>query len=144
MASFGRIVVEMQKTVTRTHRAILQSPLGRRLGAPFLVLATTGRRSGARRETVLSFTRDGDCYVVIASDGGARRHPDWYLNLTADPDVTVEVAGRRLEATAETVTGEDRDRLWRQAVATYVGYAAYQARTEREIPVVRLRPKQVR
>ena len=140
----ARIMVELQKAATRGHRLLLESPLGPFLSTTpmgrFLVLHTTGRRSGEPRKTPLSFTKDGDAYVVIASDGGSPRHPDWYLNLEDHPDAEVEVRGRRRPVRAETVTGAERDRLWRQAVASYGGYAGYQARAEREIPVVRLAP----
>jgi F420H(2)-dependent quinone reductase len=144
LLSPARMMVELQKAVTRGHRMLLQSPLGLFLSATpfgrFLILQTTGRRSGEPRETPLSYTRDGDAYVVIASDGGSPRHPDWYLNLEDNPDAEVEVGGRRRPVRAETVTGEERDRLWRQAVRSFGGYAGYQARTNREIPVVRLAP----
>ncbi len=142
--SVGRVLVEVQKGVTQLHRAALQSPaapLLRRVGGQeFLVLETTGRRSGAVRSTPLSFTRDGDGCVVIASNGGATRDPDWYRNLQADGAATVEVAGRRIPVRATTVTGNERTRLWRAAVRSYPGYAAYQLRTGRDIPVVRLAP----
>ena len=144
LPSPGRVMVELQKVATRGHRLLLQSPLAGVFGTSpvgrFLVLHTTGRRSGQPRQTPLSYTRDGTAYVVIASDGGARHDPDWYLNLEAQPDAAIEIEGRRRAVRAETVTGADRDRLWRQAVASYGGYAAYQARTDREIPVVRLTP----
>ena len=78
--------------------------------------------------------------MVIASDGGSPHHPDWYLNVKDHPDAEVEVGGRRKPVRAETVTGDERDRLWRQAVRSFGGYAGYQARTDREIPVVRLAP----
>jgi deazaflavin-dependent oxidoreductase (nitroreductase family) len=140
----ARVMVELQKAATRGHRLLLQSPLGPMLSRTpmgrFLVLHTTGRKSGEPRQTPLSYTKDGDAYVVIASDGGSPHHPDWYANLVHDPDVEIEVGGRRRPAWAETVTGPDRDRLWRQAVGTFGGYAGYQARTDREIPVVRLEP----
>jgi deazaflavin-dependent oxidoreductase (nitroreductase family) len=140
--SVERVLVEMQKGMTQLHRMGMQSPLGpllRRMGTQeFLVLETTGRRSGALRQTPLSFTRDGDAFVLIASNGGAPRHPDWYRNLLAHPDATVEVGGERIPVRATTVTGELRDRLWRGAVRSYPGYRAYQIRTDREIPVVRL------
>ena len=140
----GRIMVELQKAATRGHRMLLQSPLGPLLSTTpfgrFLVLHTTGRRSGQPRETPLSYTQDGDTYVVIASDGGSPHDPDWYLNLQADPDVHVDVDGQRVHVQAETVVGDERDRLWRQAVRSYGGYAGYQARTDRQIPVVRLTP----
>ena len=137
-------MVELQKGVTRGHRLLLQSPLAPLVSTTpwgrFLVLRTTGRRSGQPRRTPLSYTQDGDTYVVIASDGGSPRDPDWYLNLQADPDADVEVGGRHSHVRAETVSGDERDRLWRRAVQSYGGYAGYQARTDREIPVVRLTP----
>jgi deazaflavin-dependent oxidoreductase (nitroreductase family) len=137
-------MVELQKAATRGHRMLLQSPLGPYLSRSpmgrFLVLHTTGRRSGEPRQTPLSYTKDGEAYVVIASDGGAPHHPDWYLNLQDHPNAEVEVRGRRRPVRAKTVTGTERDRLWGQAVQSFGGYAGYQARTEREIPVVRLTP----
>jgi F420H(2)-dependent quinone reductase len=140
----ARIMVEIQKAATRGHRLLLQSPLGPLVSTtPFgryLILHTTGRRSGQPRKTPLSYTKDGDTYIVIASDGGSPHHPDWFLNLQDQPKAEVDVGGRRSQVHAETVTGEERDRLWRQAVATYAGYAGYQARTDRQIPVVRLSP----
>jgi len=140
----GRIMVELQKAATGVHRLLLQSPIGPLVSTTpfgrFLVLHTIGRRSGQPRKTPLSYTKDGDTYVVIASDGGSPRHPDWYLNLQDDPDAEVDVGGRRLQVQASTVTGDERERLWRQAVQSYAGYAGYQARTDREIPVVRLSP----
>jgi deazaflavin-dependent oxidoreductase (nitroreductase family) len=144
--SADRALVELQKLATRMHRALLQSPLAPWLallpGGRFLVLETVGRTSGQPRRTPLSYTTDGDAFVVIASNGGAPKHPDWYLNLEAHHDALVDVAGTRTAVRAETVTGPDRDRLWRGAVGSYGGYAGYQARTSREIPVVRLVPSE--
>lgn len=140
----ARIMVELQKAATRGHRLLLQSPLGPLLSTTpfgrFLILHTTGRRSGQPRKTPLSYTKDGDTYIVIASDGGSPHHPDWYLNLQDDLEAEVDVGGHRSRVHAETVTGGERDRLWRQAVGSYGGYAGYQARTDRQIPVVRLSP----
>jgi deazaflavin-dependent oxidoreductase (nitroreductase family) len=140
----ARLMVELQKAATGAHRMLLQSPLGPLLSRSplggYLVLHTVGRRSGQPRQTPLSYTKDGDSYVVIASDGGSPRHPDWYLNLADLDTAEVEVGGRRRPVRAETVDGDDRDRLWRQAVQSFPGYAAYQARTGRQIPVVRLSP----
>src|SRR3954453_21196963 len=119
LPSPARIMVELQKAVTRGHRLVLQTPLGPLLSSTpigrFLVLHTTGRRSGAPRQTPLSYTKDGDAYVVIASDGGSPHHPDWYLTLQNHPDAEVEVGGRRRAVRAKTVTGDERDRLWRQS-----------------------------
>ena len=140
----ARIMVELQKAATLGHRLLLQSPLGPLVSTTpfgrFLILHTTGRRTGQLRKTPLSYIKDGDTYIVIASDGGSPHHPDWYLNLLEGPDAEVDVGGRRSQVHAETVTGEERERLWRQAVAAYAGYAGYQARTDRQIPVVRLSP----
>jgi deazaflavin-dependent oxidoreductase (nitroreductase family) len=140
----ARMRVELQKAGTRAHRLLLQSPVGPLIsnlaGNRMLVLHTVGRRSGQPRQTPLSYTKDGDTYVVIASDGGSPRHPDWYANLQAHPDADVERNGRKTAVKAETVTGTERDRLWQQAVASFPGYTGYQQRTSREIPVVRLRP----
>jgi deazaflavin-dependent oxidoreductase (nitroreductase family) len=143
LPSPARLMVEVQKAAARGHRLLLQSPLGPFVSSTpmgrFLVLRTTGRRSGETRQTTLSYTMDGDAYVGIASNGGSPRHPDWYLNVGDDPDAEVEIGGRRRSVRAETVTGGERDRLWHQAVRSFGGYARYQARTDREIPVVRLR-----
>lgn len=145
MASLDRMLVEAQKAITSAHRAVLQRTGGRALGRigllRNLVLHTTGRKSGTIRQTPLSYTRDGDAFVVIASDGGAPGHPDWYLNLLADPACAVEVDGRSIPARAETVEGADRDRLWQRAARAYPGYLLYQLRTQRRIPVVRLVPR---
>jgi deazaflavin-dependent oxidoreductase (nitroreductase family) len=144
LLSPARLMVEFQKFATLGHRLLLQSRLGPLVSntpfGRFLVLHTTGRRSGEPRQTPLSYTKDGDAYVVIASDGGSPRHPDWYLNLKDHPDADVEIGGHRRPVRAETVTGDERDRLWRQAVLSFGGYAGYQARIDREIPVVRLAP----
>lgn len=144
----ARTLVQLQKTVTRLHRLAIQSPLGRAFtalpGSNVLVLHTTGRNSGRHRQTPLSFTKDGDAFVVIASNGGAPRHPDWYFNLRADPDAEVEFGGTRIRVRADTVTGADRAPLWRAAVRSYPGYAGYQRRASREIPVVRLTPTAAR
>src|SRR6188768_1821439 len=94
--STGRIMVKLQRAATRGRRLLLQSPLGPLVSTTpfgrFLILHTTGRRSGQPRKTPLSYTQDGDTYIVIASDGGSPHHPDWYRNLQDDPDAEVEAA----------------------------------------------------
>ncbi len=105
-----------------------------------LLLDHVGARSGRRRTTPLVYVRDGDDLVVVASRGGSRRNPAWFHNLRANPDTTVQVGSRRLKVHAEVATAAQRRRLWPRVVDAYGGYAGYQRRTEREIPLVILRP----
>ena len=107
-----------------------------RPGVPTLLLTTTGRRSGQRRRSALIYGRDGDAYLVVASKGGAPAHPAWYLNLSEDPNVEVQVLQEVFTARARTATGPERDRLWAVMTAIWPAYDQYQARTDREIPVV--------
>jgi deazaflavin-dependent oxidoreductase (nitroreductase family) len=107
---------------------------------PMLLLDHVGARSGTRRTSPLGYIVDGDAYVVIASKGGDPRHPAWFHNLRAHPDVTIQVGGRRLDVRARVATAEERARLWPRVVSAYGGYAAYQKRTRREIPLVVLEP----
>lgn len=110
-------------------------------GCPTVVLTTTGRKSGDLRRNALIYGRDGDDYILIASFGGRPTHPLWYLNLVADPSVTIQERADVVRGVAETVLeGEDRDRFWAEMVALYPPYEEYQAKTERRIPVVRVRP----
>jgi deazaflavin-dependent oxidoreductase (nitroreductase family) len=111
-----------------------------RPGVPTLLLTTRGRRSGALRRTPLIYTRDGDAYVVVASYGGSPEHPDWYFNLSDDPEVEIQVGDRVMPARAATAEGEDRERLWRQMTGIWPDYDKYQARTQRVIPIVTLEP----
>ena len=113
----ARIMVELQKGGHAWPPAAAAIPTrATRVGDPVRsvpTLHTTGRRSGQPRQTPLSYTKDGDTYVVIASDGGSPRHPDWYLDLQADADAEIEVGGRA-RGRAETVTGDERDRCGAQ------------------------------
>lgn len=107
-----------------------------RNGAPILILTTTGRRSGEERVKPLIFGEDDDRYVVVASKGGAKHHPDWYLNLQADPGVHVQVKADRFAARARTAEGEERARLWERMAEIWPAYDDYRQKTDREIPVV--------
>ena len=107
-----------------------------RNGAPILILTTTGRKSGEERVRPLIFGEDDGRYVVVASQGGAPSHPDWYLNLAADPNVHVQIKGDRFAARARTAEGEERERLWRTMAEIWPPYDEYQRRTDRTIPVV--------
>jgi deazaflavin-dependent oxidoreductase (nitroreductase family) len=105
-------------------------------GVPTLLLTTTGRRSGKPRRTALIYGRDGAGYVVVASRGGAPTHPLWYLNLTEEPAVSLQVGAETYTARARTATGDEKARLWRLMLEIWPPYAEYQTRTDRDIPVV--------
>ncbi|MVO85072.1 nitroreductase family deazaflavin-dependent oxidoreductase [Streptomyces sp. p1417] len=107
-------------------------------GAPCLVLDYKGRRTGQWRRTVLIYGRDGDNYLVVASNGGADRHPLWYLNLRDEPGVRLRVDTERFEARAETLSAQDKERVWPHLVDVFAPYAEYRLKTARDIPVVRL------
>lgn len=111
-----------------------------RNGAPILILTTKGRRSGEERLKPLIFGEDDGRYVVVASKGGAKRHPDWYLNLRAEPDVHVQVKADRFRARARTAEGDERERLWQRMAEIWPAYDDYRQKTDREIPVVVLEP----
>ena len=105
-------------------------------GATTLALTTLGRRSGTPRRTMLIYGKDGDHYVVVASKGGAPTHPLWYENLSASPEVVVQVQADRFHARARTASAEERPRLWKLMNGIWPDYESYQQRTAREIPVV--------
>jgi deazaflavin-dependent oxidoreductase (nitroreductase family) len=105
-------------------------------GATTLLLTTTGRKSGQPRTTPLIYARDGDRLVVVASQGGAPRHPNWYENLSRDPNVEVQLQDEVFAARARTAEGEERERLWAKANEVWPHYEAYKRRTSRRIPVV--------
>jgi deazaflavin-dependent oxidoreductase (nitroreductase family) len=105
-------------------------------GVPTLVLTTTGRTSGKSRQSAMIYGQDGDAYVVIASQGGAPTHPNWYLNLTADPAVQVQVRAESFVARARTAEGAERERLWELMTGIWPNFNVYQTRTDRKIPVV--------
>ena len=105
-------------------------------GRETLLLTTRGRKSGKLRRTALLYGRDGDRYLLVASNGGARNHPSWYLNLAAQPEVQVQVGADKFAARARTAGAEEKPRLWRLMVAIWPYYDRYQKRTSRDIPVV--------
>jgi deazaflavin-dependent oxidoreductase (nitroreductase family) len=103
-----------------------------------LLLTTTGRKTGQPRTTPMMFDRDGEELIVIASNIGAPTHPDWYLNLVAQPQVVVEVGAERFDAIATPTSGERRERLWSWLKQKYPFFAEHETKTTREIPVVAL------
>jgi deazaflavin-dependent oxidoreductase (nitroreductase family) len=114
---------------------------GSMMNLPVLLLTTKGRRSGEPRTRALMYLPKGDGFVVIASYLGEPRHPDWWLNLRADPRASIQVGGQRLDVAAREADGEERTRLWQEIVARQADYAEYQRRTDRRIPVVVLAPR---
>ena len=108
-------------------------------GRPLLLLTTTGAKSGQLRTKPMMFIPDGDRLLVIASNAGAATHPDWYRNLVAHPEVTVEVGNETFKAIATVAEGLERQRLWSRVVELYPFFADHQAKTSRQIPVIVLR-----
>ena len=100
------------------------------------MLTTTGRKSGEPRTTPLIYAPHGDAYMVVASNGGSTPPPAWYLNLSEDPEVEVQVKGDRFHARARTASAEEKPEMWRTMTAEWPHYDAYQQNTDREIPVV--------
>ncbi|KBZ60653.1 hypothetical protein K875_03600 [Mycobacterium [tuberculosis] TKK-01-0051] len=109
-------------------------------GVPTLLLTVTGRRTGRSLTSALIFGRDGDDYLVVASMGGAPRHPSWYLNLQADPAATIQVRADELEVVARTASADEKPRLWKTMTDVWPNYDVYQSRTDRDIPVIVLTP----
>jgi deazaflavin-dependent oxidoreductase (nitroreductase family) len=105
---------------------------------PLLLLTTTGARTGLRRTTPMMYVPDGERLLVIASNAGAPKHPDWYRNLVASPQVTVEVGDQVYEARAVATEGDERDRLFASIAERYPFFLEHQARISRRIPVVAL------
>lgn len=106
---------------------------------PLLLLTTTGAKSGQPRTAPMMYIPDGDHLLVIASNAGAARHPDWYHNLVTHPEVTVEVKAETYEATASIAEGEERQRLWAKVVAAAPFFTEHQAKITRQIPVIVLK-----
>jgi deazaflavin-dependent oxidoreductase (nitroreductase family) len=109
-------------------------------GVPILLLTVTGRRSGRLLTSALIFARDGEDLLVVASKGGAPKHPLWYVNLQENPHAEVQVKNRKMQVVARTATKAEKPRLWKIVTDTWPNYDTYQARTDREIPVVVLTP----
>ncbi len=137
---------QIAKAVTGVHEAVFRASngrvSGRGFGMPVLILTTTGRKSGKKRTTMLtSPLQDGDSIVLIASYGGDDRHPAWFLNLRDNPEVEVMMGGQIRPMRARIASAEEKAEMWPRITATYKGYADYQTKTDRDIPVVILEPK---
>ena len=105
-------------------------------GRPLMILTSTRAKSGEKRSAVITYTRDGDRYVIAASKGGAPTNPSWYYNLLADPHVTVEAEKQTFDATATITEGDERQRLWDQHAAERTEFQDYPNKTSRLIPVI--------
>jgi len=135
----------LYKAITAIHRAVFKASKGRifgkAFGMPVVELVTNGRKSGKERSTMLAVPIvDADLLVLVASFGGDDRHPAWYLNLRANPVVRATIAGSTRAMIARTATEEERAELWPRITSVFEGYARYQARADRQIPVVILEP----
>lgn len=133
------------RSVAGLHRMLFRATGGKLFnkgaGMPVLVLTTIGRKSGQSRPTMLtSPLRAGDNVVIVASRGGDDRHPDWYLNLVANSAVEVEMGGTKRAMTAHVAHETEKADLWPKIIADHSNYAGYQAKTDRDIPVVVLVP----
>jgi deazaflavin-dependent oxidoreductase (nitroreductase family) len=135
------------KTMNALHRGVLKLSGGklgwRGSGMPVLELTTIGRKSGQPRTVMLtSPLQQGDAIVIVASRGGDDRHPAWFLNLRANPQVEVSLrGGPKQRMRAHVADAEERERLWPLVTADHKNYAGYQTRTSREIPLVLLEPE---
>jgi deazaflavin-dependent oxidoreductase (nitroreductase family) len=129
----GRIFM----TITRAVHRLTGSKMG---GRPLLYLTTVGAKSGGRRTAVvMPFPEGDDAWLIVASKGGAAKHPSWFYNIAAHPDqIDVEVAGRKTAVTAQTLAGEERAQAWRRITSEQPNFASYETKTDRLIPVVRL------
>ena len=137
---------ELAKAVNLFHRTLFgitkgKGLLGRAGGMPAVKLVTTGRKSGQPRPTMLTSPKqDGDDVYLIASWGGDDRHPMWYLNLRENPEVVLTMEGKEWKANAQTLSADEKAEVWPEITSKYKGYAGYQEKTDREIPVVRCTP----
>lgn len=119
----------------RANRSKSDSPFASR---PLLLLTTIGAKSGQPRTTPMMYIPDSNRLLVIASNAGAAQHPDWYYNLVAHPEVTVEVKDETYNAIATVTEGEERQRLWAKVIAAAPFFVEHQAKITREIPVIAL------
>ena len=133
-------VKALQRLFMRGHVSLYRLTGGSLGGKTTLLLTTIGRKSGQERDTPLFHFRDGDRYIVIASNGGATKHPTWWLNLKANPRARIQIGKQIIPVTAQQAIGDERKRLWSIIEEKYTNFVEYQKRTEREIPVIILTP----
>jgi deazaflavin-dependent oxidoreductase (nitroreductase family) len=138
----GKLFITVFPEIDRRLLPLTRGRLSTGLGQPVVLLHVRGAKSGEERTVPLLATKHGDLIVLIASKAGAAKHPAWFHNVKANPDVEVTLRGERVPMRATIAEGEERDRLWALAIDNYSGYTRYQQRAgARTIPVVALRPR---
>jgi F420H(2)-dependent quinone reductase len=141
---YPRRLARRQRLLTTLHTLAYQLSSGRvgatLLGMPMLLLTTWGRRTGRLRTTPLLYLPVDDVFVLVASNGGARRHPTWWFNLQANPQALIQIGPVRGRVNAVPATRAERQRFWPLLLCVYPPYTRYQARTDREIPLLVLHP----
>jgi F420H(2)-dependent quinone reductase len=135
---WGWVVFPVHRWLYKTTRGVIG---GKFDGRPMLLMATTGAKSGLRRETLIQYFPDGDDMVVVASNGGRPNHPAWLFNIRKNPAVDVVVGRKKVRTTGTVLTEAERGAIWPRLTEWYPGYAHYQTLTDRRIEVVRLRPE---
>lgn len=141
---YPRRVARGQALITNLHTAVYRLS-GGRLGAtlfgmPMLLLTTWGRRTGKLRTAPLLYLPIDDVFVLVASNGGARSHPTWWFNLRANPEALAQIGPARGRVRARPASPQEHERFWPLLLQVYPGYAGYQAKTDRKIPLMVLRP----
>ena len=140
----SKLSAALQNALTSLHTFVYATTNGaiggRMMNSPVLLLTTRGRKTNKLRTVPLLYLADGNDVVLVASNGGATRHPTWWLNLQANPEAQIQVRETKQRVRAERASAEEKRRLWPSLVAMYPGYKKYQEITNREIPVVILRP----
>ena len=138
----GKLFITVFPEIDRRLMPLTRGRISTGLGQPVVLLHVRGAKSGAERTVPLLATKHGDLVVLIASKAGAAKHPAWFHNVKANPDVEVTLRNERVPMRATIADGEERERLWAMAVDNYSGYQRYQTRAgDRTIPVVALRPR---
>jgi F420H(2)-dependent quinone reductase len=139
----SKLSTALQNALTKIHTFIYRKTNGviggRVLNCPVLLLTTRGRKTRKLRTVPLLYLADGDNFVLVASNGGATKHPTWWLNLQSNSEAEIQVKGVKQRVRAEKGSAEEKQRLWPQLTAMYPGYKRYQEITNRDVPVVILR-----
>jgi deazaflavin-dependent oxidoreductase (nitroreductase family) len=140
----SKLSIALQNALTTFHTFIYSNTNGaiggRILNCPVLLLTTKGRKTKKQRTIPLLYLADGDNIVLVASNGGATKHPTWWINLQLNPEAQIQVKGKKQRVRAEKGSAEEKQRLWPMLTGMYPGYKRYQEITSRDIPVVILRP----